>query len=141
MINITTTKDIPGYAKPYVIASITHAFKPSDLTHIVEQAIKTGHLKAILAGLPEEMQQLLNNRGREEESAYNLYMVSADHAKAPKHTHATEEDASKEACRLARLCPGTYRVLKIVKVMSSIRKIVQKVQEEEVIEIDDTWKP
>lgn len=140
MINITTTKDIPGYAKPYVIASITHAFKPSDLTHIVEQAIKTGHLKAILAGLPEEIGELLRRR-EERESQYNLYMVSADHAKAPKYTHATEEEASNEACRLAKLCPGTYRVLKIVKVMSSVRKIVQKLQDEEVIEIDDTWKP
>lgn len=51
MINITTTKDVPGYAEPHVIASIIHAFKPFDLTRMVEHAIKIGHLEAILKGL------------------------------------------------------------------------------------------
>ena len=141
MIKITTTKDIPGYAKPYVEVSITQAFKLSDLTRMVEHAIKIGHLKAILAGLPEEMQQLLNNGGKEEKSMYNLYMVSADHGMAPKHKHATEKEASDEAYRLAKRCPGTYRVLKIVEVISSIRKVVQQIQDKEVIEINDSWKP
>lgn len=140
MINITTTKR-PGYTRPYITVSITQDFQSSDLTYIVKQAVKAGHVEAILAGLPEEMQQLLNNEGREEKSSYNLYMVSADHGMAPKHKHATEKEASDEACRLAKRCPGTYRVLKIVEVMSSIRKVVQQIQDKEVIEINDSWKP
>lgn len=118
MINITTTKDVPGYAEPHVIASIIHAFKPFDLTRMVEHAIKIGHLEAILKGLPEEYFQ---------DARDNIYMVSKDNGRAPSYVHSWKEgsyksafeSACEEADRLARKEPGTYRVLKIVRTIKS----------------------
>ena len=114
MIKITAVKEIPGYAKPYVMVSITQAFQPSDLTRMVEHAIKIGHLEAILKGLPEEYFQ---------DARDNIYMVSKDNGRAPSYVHSWKEgsyksafeSACEEADRLARKEPGTYRVLRIVR--------------------------
>lgn len=118
MIKITSIKNNPNYIKPYVMVSITQAFQSSDLTHIVKQAVETGHLKAILSGLPEEYFQ---------DARDNTYMVSKDNGRAPSYVHSWKEgsyksafeSACEEADRLARKEPGTYRVLRIVRTIKS----------------------
>jgi len=140
MINIITTKDIPGYAEPCVIASIIHACKPSDLTRIVEHAIKIGHLKAILAGLPEEMQQLLNNGGRKEEESssegtfiltnpYDLtFQERLYYGKSGRCT------AIKDADLLASKAPGTYKVIGLeYSVRSEFRMAMKEVENLEIV--------
>lgn len=118
MIKITAIKDSPGYAGPSVEISITQALQPSDLTHIVKQAVETGHLEAILKGLPE---------GYFQDARDNIYMVSKDNGRAPSYVHSWKEgsyksafeSACEEADRLARKEPGTYRVLRIVRTIKS----------------------
>ena len=136
MSEITAIKDSPDYAGPSVEISITQTFQSSDLTHIVKQAVRTGHLEAILAGLPEEMQQLLNNGGRKEEESTFLLTNPYDSMFQERlyYGESGRCTAIKDADRLASKDPGTYKVIRLeYSVRAEFRTTMKKVENLEIV--------
>lgn len=122
MIKVMKSTDDPRYSGktgPRPILNVTHGISSLEITEFVKVAVETGHMKAVLAGLPEEY--FMDAQGS------NYYMVSKDGGLAPKyvHTYKTEhyksafESAYEEAERLARKEPGIYRVLRLVRTIRS----------------------
>ena len=99
------------------VITVAHSMSSLEITEFVKVAVETGHLKAILEGLPESYFTDARN---------NCYMVSKDGGQAPKHLHRKVGDyklaidsAYDEAMRLAKKEPGVYRILKQVGVVKS----------------------
>ena len=120
MIKTTNSIETPEWRNklPRPVITVMHSMSNLEITEFVKAAVETGHVKAILEGLPEEY--FMDARS-------NYYMVSKDGGLAPKYVHTCKtkhyksafESAYEEAERLARKEPGLYRVLRLVRTIRS----------------------
>ena len=121
MIKVMKSTDDPRYSGktgPRPILNVTHAMGSLEITEFVRIAVETGHLKAVLEGLPKEYST--DARG-------GCYMVGKDRGQAPQDLHIWKDGDSKsamdsayeEAERLAKREPGVYRILRQVGIVKS----------------------
>jgi len=120
MIKTTSSIETPEWRskQPRPVITVAHAMGSLEITEFVKVAVETGHLKAVLAGLPEEYST--DARG-------GCYMVGKDRGQAPQDLHIWKDGDSKsamdsayeEAERLAKKEPGVYRILRQVGIVKS----------------------
>lgn len=131
MIKVTKSTDDPRYSdktNPRPVFNVTHAISSLEITEFVKVAVETGHLKAVLDGLPENYFT---------DARDNYYVVSKEGGSVSTHVYSYEEGSNispfESACEDARerasVSPGTYRVMRIVY------EIASQTQETYVIKI------
>lgn len=116
MFSFEHSSDHDEYESNCVVVVVKHVVKFPQVMEMLDAAIVAGYREAILEKLGVS-------------ASAGTFMVSSDGGRAPVHEHTTKDEALAEATRLAGKEPGTYRVLKLVNVVTSKSKTTIKVDD------------
>lgn len=122
MIKVMKSTDDPRYSGktgPRPILNVTHGISSLEITEFVKVAVETGHLKAVLEGLPESYFIPMN----EEEAPYEVLRTGElfypDPFKGTLGGQSAKQRAIENARKQAQCKEGTYRVVKTVYLIES----------------------
>lgn len=122
MIKVMKSTDDPRYSGktgPRPILNVTHGISSLEITEFVKVAVETGHLKAVLEGLPESYSIPMN----EEEAPYEVLRTGElfypDPFKGTLGGQSAKQRAIENARKQAQCKEGTYRVVKTVYLIES----------------------